>query len=222
MTRPNLLPPDSLTETVMEYIWHRTLIEPSGCIRWVGSLDTKGYGRARVHLRTVAAHRVTYVWATGEDIEPGFYLDHLCRNKSCVNPEHLEPVTTRENIRRGIAAGAETIRLLELSGICSRGHSLTGPNPWVYSTDGKSRQCRQCVNDRDRVWRRRKAEDPEWRERQRARSREYARFRSATDPEWRARNAAAQRRYRAKKRQNATTNDIDLSRLRHLPPEGDE
>lgn len=75
------------------------------CWDWLGRKDAKGYGissmgLARFHSR---AYRAAYVLVKGE-IADGLVMDHLCRNPSCINPDHLEPVTFAENIRRGDTA----------------------------------------------------------------------------------------------------------------------
>src|SRR5690349_20028702 len=79
--------------------------DPRGCIEWTGTRNTKGYGRiARggVNGRFLMAHRVAYELARGP-IPEGLQLDHLCRNRLCCNPDHLEPVTRQENVARGRA-----------------------------------------------------------------------------------------------------------------------
>lgn len=73
---------------------------PGVCWRWRGSIQANGYGRFRANGKTTYAHRAAYALFVGP-IPDGLGLDHLCRNRWCVNPEHLEPVTQRENIRRG-------------------------------------------------------------------------------------------------------------------------
>src|SRR3990167_11482908 len=71
------------------------------CWNWIGTKDSSGYGRFRFFYKTILAHRFSYELFVGE-IPTGLVIDHLCRNTSCVNPAHLEPVSIYENCRRGI------------------------------------------------------------------------------------------------------------------------
>lgn len=77
------------------------VVDANGCHVWQSRIDRDGYPiiRFRNHLDRFA-HRVAHVVATGQDIAPGMHVDHLCYVRSCVNPEHLESVTTAENNRR--------------------------------------------------------------------------------------------------------------------------
>lgn len=76
---------------------------PSGCWEWVGTRNEKGYGMfwSPSLQRPIRAHRFAWEQAYGRAIPEGLTIDHLCRFTSCVNPDHLEPVTDAENQRRG-------------------------------------------------------------------------------------------------------------------------
>lgn len=100
------------------------------------------YGIVQYRGRMQMAHRVAYMLYRGE-IPQGAQLDHLCRNTLCVNPWHLEPVTAKENIRRGGNAKREQTE-------CSRGHPLSGDNLYV-APDGH-RSCRICRAEYMREW----------------------------------------------------------------------
>jgi hypothetical protein len=80
----------------------RDIDQSTGCWNWTGARTPKGYGQIRLVGGTTAyTHREAYMAYVGQ-IPEGLHLDHLCRNRSCFNPEHLEPVTPRENARRGL------------------------------------------------------------------------------------------------------------------------
>lgn len=101
------------------------------------SIDLQGYGRMS-HLGTQRrAHRVMYMRLVGP-IPEGLVLDHLCRVRSCVNPEHLEPVTNEENLKRGFGWGA----LNAAKTHCAKGHPFSGEN--LYVKPNGERACRAC------------------------------------------------------------------------------
>lgn len=114
----------------------------SGCWLWLGEIDRKGYGQINLGNATSGkrkrrmAHAVAYELHC-TPIPRGLELDHLCRNTLCVNPDHLEPVTHKENVRRGMAHGAIVAR----TNTCMRGHALTDSN--TYWSRGR-RWCRAC------------------------------------------------------------------------------
>lgn len=117
----------------------------TGCWIFTGSLTPGGYGQigmgsARDGTRRVrSAHRVSYEVFVGP-IPPGYELDHLCRKRACIFPNHLQPVTKAENIRRG-EGGAYWAAKTH----CPHGHAYDAENTNVYR--GR-RFCRQCARDR--------------------------------------------------------------------------
>lgn len=116
----------------------RKVVKTSTCWVWTAATNSTGYGCVGIEGRRYLAHRVAYQALVGP-IPEGLTIDHLCFNKLCVNPEHLEPVTAAENNRR---AAARITR-------CLRGHELAGDN--LIVTSRGSRNCRTCTNARRRV-----------------------------------------------------------------------
>jgi len=115
------------------------------CWLWRGAADGLGYGRIIVNRRIVLTHRYSYEAHTGP-IPDSLVLDHLCRNPQCVNPAHLEAVTQRENMRRGMKVQQTH---------CKRGHALANDNLEAYRLNAYGhRICVQCALDRARIYRR--------------------------------------------------------------------
>lgn len=115
-----------------EKFWQR-VEKGDDCWLWTGALKPTGYGTLSVSRKTYQAHRIAYELLVAP-IPEGLQLDHLCRVRNCVNPEHLEPVTQTENIRRGQQGHGRTH--------CVHGHEYTPENTIVRKNGW--RMCRTC------------------------------------------------------------------------------
>lgn len=133
----------------IDWLMCSVIPEPnSGCWLWIGKM-THGYGKATIAMREVPAHRFSYELFRGP-IPAGLVLDHLCRVPLCVNPDHLEPVTNRENVRRGISAELNRHQYIGITH-CPDGHPYSGDN--LYINPKGARNCRTCMRRRTRNWR---------------------------------------------------------------------
>lgn len=114
--------------------------EATGCWNWTGTKSDSGYGRVSIDGRAHQAHRIAYEILRAQ-IPDGMQIDHLCRNRACLNPDHMEPVTQRENIMRGESVSARNARRNH----CNRGHEyVQGSFIMERSKSGLMRRCLIC------------------------------------------------------------------------------
>lgn len=142
----------TLNEAIQSRFWAK-VVKGDGCWAWAAARNQHGYGQFRLDGRMRAAHRVAYELMIGP-IPDGLDIDHLCRVRHCVNPAHLEPVTTQENVRRGLLAETNRARGMAITH-CKHGHCLDGDN--AYRGPDGFRKCRACHAERERVRRQRRA-----------------------------------------------------------------
>jgi hypothetical protein len=126
------------------------MIDTDDCWIFAGSVNDKGYGRV-IHWYKGKAiqeypHRLTYTKFKGV-IPEGLVVDHLCRTPLCINPEHLEAVTNKENILRGIGYAGVNTRKTH----CPRGHEYTRENTSRFGSKGW-RRCKTCETERSRLY----------------------------------------------------------------------
>jgi HNH endonuclease len=126
--------------TLEERLLAKVQIYPDGCWFWTGAKSTGGYGHFYDGRGVRPAHRVSYEFYKGP-IPDGLVLDHLCGHPSCVNPNHLEPVTERVNILRASGTGAINAKKTH----CPQGHEYTEEN--TYKLPDGRRRCITCMKD---------------------------------------------------------------------------
>ena len=137
--------------TIQQRIMARHTVDAvTGCWNWTGAISAGKYGSIFYEGRMQKAHRVMWRLLRGE-IAGGLDLDHLCRNTACINPNHLEPVTRSENLRRSPLMDRNSKRTH-----CKRGHEFTPENTRVRSSSGH-RTCIACMDMHRRNWRARNA-----------------------------------------------------------------
>lgn len=117
----------------------------SGCWIWHGAITRDGYGYISFDGKRSNAHRVIYLLLCGR-IPKDLTCDHLCRNRACVRPDHVELVTAGENVLRGEGPSARNLR----KRACQNGHAFTAANTYTYRsrTNSTMRMCRACDRQR--------------------------------------------------------------------------
>lgn len=111
---------------------------PNGCIVWAKQISRQGYGHFYAQGRCIRAHKFSYVLSSG-NVPAGLVIDHLCGNRACVNPFHLEAVTPRENVLRSPHTAA---RINHDKTHCPKGHPYAGDNLMIRNSG--IRECREC------------------------------------------------------------------------------
>lgn len=133
-------PITSLNPRDVERFWS-SVQKTDSCWNWVGC-KTNGYGYLSISGTNYRVHRISYFLKNGH-VPESLCLDHLCRNKSCVNPDHLEPVTWRTNV---VLRGTHPRMVASVYGKCLKGHPLDGH--YFSKTRGPQRECKTCKAER--------------------------------------------------------------------------
>ena len=135
--RDRFIVPNLTAETVRAYLLARIKVSVTGCWEWARYRDPFGYGRFSIKGYKRLAHRAAFEAFVGP-IASGLTIDHLCRNSCCVNPDHLEAVTQRENVLRGVGPTSRNARKTH----CPAGHEYDGTRD--LGKRGTERTCSRC------------------------------------------------------------------------------
>lgn len=146
--------PQSITEkNCSDEMWdkfiQRVEVTTNGCWIWTGAKTGGGYGIMSHHSENISTHRFAYEAVIGP-IPEKLHIDHLCRNRICCNPIHLEPVTQRENLLRGETLIARNMLVTH----CPKGHPYDEANTYLMKLPNRphhGRYCRACHNERERI-----------------------------------------------------------------------
>lgn len=143
-TCPNCSHTFNVSRVTLESKFWARINKTKSCWNWKGNKKSDGYGNIYHKGVFILAHRLSYEIHNGK-IPKGLVIDHLCRNTRCVNPDHLEAVTTRENILRGEGVAAQNARKTH----CKRGHEFT-PDNIRKIKNGKA--CKTCYHATHQIW----------------------------------------------------------------------
>lgn len=151
--------------TLQEAIWDKITVT-GFCWLWEGYVSKEGYGYSTFEGKGRIAHRHVYELLVGP-IPKGLQLDHLCRVRNCVNPDHLEPVTPRENLMRGFTHARSNSEKTH----CAQGHEYNEANTYYDKTQRSCKACKinrqRARNDNDTVRAKRAEYMRNWREKKR-------------------------------------------------------
>jgi hypothetical protein len=138
----------ALAAPVTTRFWSKVEATASGCWVWTGYRH-EGYGKFGARRRTFYAHRFAFEEICGP-VPEGLTIDHLCRNRACQHPLHMEPVTSGVNVLRGVSFAAQKARQTT----CVHGHPLDLLNTHIDKRG--RRRCRACSRQKYRAWYRRR------------------------------------------------------------------
>mgnify|MGYP001578520461 CR=1 FL=1 len=141
---------DDIRNVTPEIFWQH-VDKSATCWLWTGPTMSSGYGLVWYKGHRWLAHRLAWVLCKGVSIDSSLELDHLCRDPKCVNPSHLDAVSHRTNILRGIGPSACNARKTR----CIRGHDLLGPRTSVLyrkKSGNHHRLCLECQKERHNRW----------------------------------------------------------------------
>jgi len=138
---------ENLSDKDWARFWSKVRFTPM-CWEWTAS-TARGYGQITLRGKWASAHRLAWTILRGP-IPDGLTLDHLCRNRACVNPSHLEPVTMKVNLLRGNGACARHARKTH----CNRGHPLVPGN--LRHSQANDRRCLECHRQWNREYQQRR------------------------------------------------------------------
>jgi len=127
----------SMLEHLPANMRNKIRVAENDCWEWAGALNSKGYGSFGHLGHRVSTHRLAYELLVGP-IMDGLHIDHLCRNRACCNPVHLEAVPQRTNTLRGVSFAATNATKTH----CRHGHEYTAAN--TYTDKRGSRSCKTC------------------------------------------------------------------------------
>ena len=136
--RVRLSPPVLMNERDIKRFLSKIYVTESGCWEWTGH-RRKGYGQFSLSGKSFQAHRVSLFLFKEIMLPDTVQVDHQCKNHPCVNPDHLEIVSSKQNTLRGIGPTAKNARKTH----CVNGHELTLENTYIRPDDG-ARECRTC------------------------------------------------------------------------------
>ena len=130
---------------ITRFLTHIKLSKDNTCWEWTSSKTPKGYGLIEFNGKMIYTHRFIYEYLHGP-IPAELEIDHLCSNRACANPKHLEAVLHTENIRRGNSGIINRQKTH-----CPQGHEYSLAN--TYHNPNGGRDCRICINDRIKKYR---------------------------------------------------------------------